>query len=190
MDNLNQQICARIKIEREARGWSLAELAQRAGVSRAMVYKIERGESSPTATLLGRLSGAFGISMSTLIARAEIREGRLLPREHQPVWCDPQSGYLRRHVSPLSEFPLDMVEIELPPGTDIPMPASAYLNSHHLIWVQRGELVFIEGDARHEMGAGDCLELGPPNDCAFKNESKDVCVYLVVRFNGQKAAVV
>ena len=69
-DNLNQRISARIRIERESRGWSLNDLAERAGASRAMIHKIERGESSPTASMLGRLSGAFGISMSTLIARA------------------------------------------------------------------------------------------------------------------------
>ena len=70
-DNLNQRISARIRIERESRGWSLNDLAERAGASRAMIHKIERGESSPTASMLGRLSGAFGISMSTLIARAD-----------------------------------------------------------------------------------------------------------------------
>ncbi|MCX2622676.1 helix-turn-helix domain-containing protein, partial [Klebsiella pneumoniae] len=77
-DNLNQRISARIRIERESRGWSLNDLAERAGASRAMIHKIERGESSPTASMLGRLSGAFGISMSTLIARAEMQEGKLL----------------------------------------------------------------------------------------------------------------
>jgi transcriptional regulator with XRE-family HTH domain len=80
-----------------------------------MIHKIERGESSPTATLLGRLSGAFGISMSTLIARAEMQEGKLLRFADQPVWHDPQSHYLRRHVSPRSDLPIDLVQIELPP---------------------------------------------------------------------------
>ncbi len=83
-DSINQRISARIRIERESRGWSLTELAERAGVSRAMIHKIERGESSPTATLLGRLSGAFGISMSTLIARAEMQEGKLLRSDESP----------------------------------------------------------------------------------------------------------
>ena len=95
-DNLNQRISARIRIERESRGWSLNDLAERAGASRAMIHKIERGESSPTASMLGRLSGAFGISMSTLIARAEMQEGKLLRFASQPVWHDPQSHYLRR----------------------------------------------------------------------------------------------
>ncbi len=93
-DNLNQRISARIRIERESRGWSLNDLAERAGASRAMIHKIERGESSPTASMLGRLSGAFGISMSTLIARAEMQEGKLLRFASQPVWRDPQSHYL------------------------------------------------------------------------------------------------
>ncbi|KSV10592.1 LacI family transcriptional regulator, partial [Klebsiella pneumoniae] len=34
-DNLNQRISARIRIERESRGWSLNDLAERAGASRA-----------------------------------------------------------------------------------------------------------------------------------------------------------
>lgn len=182
-DSINQRISARIRLERESRSWSLTDLAERAGVSRAMIHKIERGESSPTATLLGRLSGAFGISMSTLIARAEMQEGKLSRFDDQPVWHDPQSHYLRRHVSPRSDLPIDLVQIELPAGSDIPMPASSYVQARQLIWLQQGELVFMEGDTRHEMKAGDCLELGPPNDCRFINETTQPCVYLVVRLN-------
>ncbi|MGQ8707160.1 helix-turn-helix domain-containing protein [Serratia sp. TSA_198.1] len=180
LDNLNQRIGARIRIEREARHWSLSDLAERAGVSRAMVHKIERGDSSPTAMLLARLSGAFGLSMSKLIARAETQEGRLLRREDQPVWVDPESGYVRRHVSPRSDIPLDLVRVELPAGAEIPMPASVYAFKRQLIWLLSGELVFLEGENRHEMAAGDCLELGPPTDCVFKNESGEPCIYLVV----------
>ena len=169
-DNLNQRISARIRIERESRGWSLSELADRAGASRAMIHKIERGESSPTASMLGRLSGAFGISMSTLIARAEMQEGKLLRLANQPVWQR-------------SDLPIDLVQVELPGGSDIPMPAVSYALARQLIWLQQGELVFIEGTTRHEMQAGDCLELGPLNDCRFINETTQPCVYLVVRLN-------
>jgi transcriptional regulator with XRE-family HTH domain len=186
-DNINQRISARIRVERESRGWSLSDLAERAGVSRAMIHKIERGESSPTAALLARLSGAFGISMSTLIARAEMQEGKLLRFADQPVWRDPQSHYLRRHLSPKGDIPIDLVHIELPGGSDIPMPASAYLHARQLIWLQAGELVFVEGETRHEMKAGDCLELGPPNDCRFINKTTETCYYLIVRLNPASA---
>ncbi|WP_054694596.1 helix-turn-helix domain-containing protein [Desulfosarcina cetonica] len=179
-DDLDQRIAVRIRIERESRGWSLTDLAERSGVSRAMIHKIERGISSPTAMILGRLSGAFNLSMSKLIARAEIPDGHLLRHGDQPVWVDPQSGYIRRHVSPRSDLPLDLVRIELPPGAEIPMPASAYAFIQQLIWVLSGSLVFIEAAVRHEIEEGDCLELGAPVDCIFKNESSQVCSYLVV----------
>jgi transcriptional regulator with XRE-family HTH domain len=177
--DIDIRIGARIRTERENRGWSLTELAERASVSRAMIFKVERGDSSPTANLLGKLSGAFGLSMSTLMARAETRQGRLLRKVDQPVWTDPETGYVRRHVSPRSDMPIDLVRITLPAGKQVPMPASAYAFLRQLVWVLEGELVFIEGQMRHEMKEGDCLELGPPMDCVFKNESNRECSYAV-----------
>ena len=182
-NDVDKRIGMRIRIEREARAWSLTDLAERASVSRAMVYKVERGESSPTANMLGKLSGAFGLSMSTLMARAELKQGRLLRAADQPLWKDPATGYIRRHVSPKSDLPLDLVQVTLPAGRDVPMPASAYAFLRQLIWVISGQLVFIEGTARHEMGEGDCLELGPPADCIFSNETGRDCIYAVIALN-------
>ncbi len=183
-DSLDKRIGTRIRAERENRGWSLTDLAGRAAVSRAMIHKVERGESSPTAQLLGKLSGAFGLSMSTLMARAELRQGRLSRRAGQPVWTDPETGYLRRHVSPRTDLPLDLVEVTLLPGTEVAMPASAYAFQRQLIWVLEGALVFIEGPTRHDMLAGDCLELGPPVDCLFRNLSALPCRYAVLVLRG------
>lgn len=180
LDDIDRRIGTRIRIERESRGWSLTELAERSNVSRAMIHKVERGESSPTATLLAKLSGAFSLSMSALMARAEMHQGRFLKRGDQPVWIDPQTGYERRHVSPKSDLPLDLVRVELPAGTEVPMPASAFAFMRQLIWVLEGELVFFEGDTSHGMSAGDCLELGPPTDCVFRNESERSCIYAVI----------
>lgn len=180
LDNVDQCLGARIRIERELRGWSLTDLAKRSGVSRAMIHKVERGEASPTAMLLARLSGAFEISMSTLMIRAEMQEGMLLRKDQQQVWTDPVTGYIRRHVSPRSATPIDIIDVEFPPGKESSFPALSYVNRKHLIWVLRGELVFLEGGVRHEMTEGDCLELGPPNDCTFKNESSESCRYAVI----------
>ncbi|OQP87200.1 LacI family transcriptional regulator [Rhizobium rhizosphaerae] len=178
--DLDRRIGARIRIERDLRAWSLTDLAERAGVSRAMINKVERGESSPTAQLLGKLSGAFGLSMSTLMARAERGQGRLARRGEQPLWTDPETGYLRRQVSPRTELPLELVEIVLPPRAEVAMPAAAYAFQRQLIWVLEGALIFTEGSLRHELQAGDCLELGPPVDCRFDNETEAPCRYAVM----------
>jgi transcriptional regulator with XRE-family HTH domain len=108
-----RNLAARIKAERETRGWNVAELAERSGVSRAMIAKVEAGKSSPTAMLLGKFSGAFGITISTLLARAEDAiQARVLRYDQRLVWRDPQSGYVRRQVFPIpgSTVPIDLVE--------------------------------------------------------------------------------
>ena len=70
-DVTGRQLAARIQQEREAREWTLAELADHSGVSRAMLSKVEREEASLTAALLGRISAAFGLTLAQLFPRAE-----------------------------------------------------------------------------------------------------------------------
>lgn len=167
-------------MEREARGWSLSDLAAKAQVSRAMIHKVERGESSPTAKLLGKLSGAFGLSISTLLARAEADTGQLLRHADQPVWTDPETGYIRRQIAPRSDMPVDVTEVILPPGQSAPYPASSFAFIRQLIWVRDGQLTFHEGKTKHALSPGDCLRLGPPTDCIFSNETDAPVTYAVI----------
>ena len=183
-NHLDLRLAERLRAEREARGWSLEELAARSSVSRAMISKVERGESSPTAALLGRLSGAFGLSLSRLLARAEAVEGgRLWRAGEQVVWRDPGTGFLRRALTPPGAegtAPLELVAAELPPGAEIAYPAAAYafIQDQQMV-VLAGVLRFRQGGEVHDLAAGDCLRLGPPADCVFSNPGKILCRYLV-----------
>src|SRR6266851_453231 len=148
------QLSKRLRTEREARGWTVAELAGRSGVSRAMISKVERAEASPTASLLGRLSGAFGLTLSTLLARAEDRGGRLARAAGQPVWRDPETGFRRTAISPPGSAVLELVQGELPAGTTILYPASAFAFIDEQLWVLKGTLHFTEGAVTHVLHPG------------------------------------
>jgi transcriptional regulator with XRE-family HTH domain len=180
-DEASRRLAAQLRSERDSRGWAIAELAERSGVSRAMISKVERAEASPTAALLGRLCGAFGITLSTLLGRAEGAGGGSVARAAtQPVWRDPATGYLRRAVTPPGAEP-ELVRVELPPGARVAYPASAYAFTRgHAIWVLQGALHFHEGPVTHRLQAGDCLSLGPAADCTYENPSaRDAATYLV-----------
>lgn len=178
-DQLSLALAAAVQSARVGQGMSASGLAERSGVSRAMIGKIERGEAQPTAALLARLSGALGLTLSELVARAEGDDRRLARASEQPTWTDPETGYVRRAVSPPGGGPLELVEVLLPPNTEVAVPASAYAFIHQQILVLAGHLRFREGDATHELGAGDCLQLGPPAPCAFINPGSEPCRYLV-----------
>ncbi|HLK23510.1 MAG TPA: helix-turn-helix transcriptional regulator, partial [Caulobacteraceae bacterium] len=95
-DETEAGIAERVRLEREARGWSLADAAERSGVSKATISKIERREASPTAVTLVRLASAFDLTLAGLLARAEASQGPLVRAADQPLWSDPATGYIRR----------------------------------------------------------------------------------------------
>jgi transcriptional regulator with XRE-family HTH domain len=176
---LSASLAATVHAARLARELSASALAERSGVSRAMIGKIERGEAQPTAALLGRLSAALGMTLSELIARAEGDDRRLVRARDQPTWTDPYSGYRRRVVSPATGWPLELVEVDLPAGAEVSYPADAYAFIHQQIWMLEGHLRFREGDTQHELDTGDCLQLGPPAPCSFINPTLESCRYLI-----------
>ncbi len=177
---LEMRLAARVLREREQRGWSVAELAAKSGVSRAMISKIERGDASPTASLLVKIATAFGLPLSLLLARAEGDASRISRAADQQRWQDPESRYRRRAVSPPSDGLLQLTEVELPPPARISFPAAAYTFIHQQLWILDGTLTFHEGQTIHRLGPGDCLSLGPPTDHTFENQTKRPCRYLVI----------
>jgi transcriptional regulator with XRE-family HTH domain len=179
IDDSSAKLARRVRLERDARGWSLAELAERSGVSKATISKIERGEVSPTAVILVRLASAFDLTLAGLLLRAEGEAGRLQRAADQPRWRDPDTGYVRRQVYNRPDHPLEIVSVDLPAGAAVDFPASAYARIRQAVWVTAGRLVIDEGGERHELGAGDCLGFGPPGPVTIANPGPDACAYVV-----------
>jgi len=190
----------RLRAERRARGWPIERLAAASGVSRAMISKIERGESSPTAVVLGKLSAALELSVPELLTPRPAEDprggqpgtaGPDLPDDpaprggvvrraaSTPEWRDPDTGYLRRQVS-TPRFPAAVTEVTLPPGARVPYPAGAYAFIAQLVWVLSGQLTLKDGPAEHALAPGDTFELGEPRPREFRNDSAGDCRYLVV----------
>ena len=179
LDPTELALAARLRLEREARGWALAALAERSGVSKAMISRIERGEASPTAALLGRLSAAFGLTLSQLFARAE-GGGQLARRAEQPAWTDPATGFRRRSLSPPDPAGLELVWGELPPGVEIAYLAAALaFTATHQVLLLEGQLEIRLGERLHRLAPGDCLHFGPPAPTAYRNPGDTPACYVV-----------
>ncbi|MEV0898958.1 XRE family transcriptional regulator [Actinoplanes sp. NPDC049802] len=180
VDPLVGQIASRIRAERENRRWTLAQLADASGVSPAMISRIERGESSPTAVLLGRLSAAFQLSIAALLDDAGTGPATGVRRGTEAAeWRDPGTGYRRRQITGPG-FPAEIAEIHLPAGARVPYPAAAFAFIRQIVWVLDGRLTFHDGDAVHELGPGDTIELGEPAERAFVNATGSDCRYVVI----------
>ncbi len=60
-------VAERLFLFRDAAGWSQAETARRAGISRTSVVLTETGETSPRTPTLRRMARAFGVSVEDFL---------------------------------------------------------------------------------------------------------------------------
>jgi transcriptional regulator with XRE-family HTH domain len=178
---LDGRLAERLAAARAVRGLTLDELARASGVSRAMISRIERGESSPTAAVLGRLAAGLEVTLSSLFAAVEGAAAPLLRAADQPAWRDPESGYIRRDVAPPGTgSSQDIVRVTLPAGARIAYPAASYVNRDHHILLLSGRLRFENGDRVFDLEPGDCLWLPEVADSAYVNPGTGAAEYLVL----------
>jgi transcriptional regulator with XRE-family HTH domain len=179
--NIDALIAQRLKAHRSARGWSLDELAQRSGVSRAMISRIERCDSSPTAGLLAKLSDALGVSLSSLMTEADAPRHAVSRRSAQPLWRDPETGYVRCMVSPpADETDAEIVAIELPAGARVAYEPLRNVRYDQQVLVLDGRLRVQLGREAVDLDAGDCLRMALDQDHAFENTGAVAVRYLVI----------
>lgn len=186
LSDLNHRIAGRVRDLRAARGLSLDALAGRSGVSRSMISLIERGESSPTAVVLEKLSAGLGVTLASLFdapdGAAPASSGPVARRKDQPEWQDPASGYVRRNVSPAGmPQPMQIVEVYFPAGGRVAFETGARdVRVHQQVWVLAGAIDVTVGEERHRLREGDCLAMELDRPTMFHNPTRKPARYAVV----------
>ncbi len=164
---------------REGRELTLAGLAERSGLSRATLSRIENAEVSPTAETLGRLATVYALPISQLLAPLEQGFQPVVRRGDQGLWRDPEHDFLRRSVSP-SNGPLrvEVIEGQLGPRQAIAYAAPAIPGQEHHVYLLSGGMeITVEGKT-HALRAGDCLRYILFGDTLFKTTDTP-CTYVI-----------
>ncbi len=181
MDNFSLRLATHLNELRVSAGWSLDQLAENCGISRATLSRMEKAEVSPSAENLGRLCAAYGLPVSRLLMMAEDSFDPRVPFERQPEWRDPETGFTRRSVSPAAPgLSGEVLECHLPPNSEIsyqtpPKPGQ----EHHLILLD-GNLTLTVDATAHHLSGGDCLRYHLSGPTQFETGPTRGARYLLV----------
>jgi transcriptional regulator with XRE-family HTH domain len=180
--NINRRIASRVRSLRTELGLTLDALAAKCDVSRSMLSLVERGESSPTAVVLDKIAGGLGVSLATLFDDASAPASPLSRPADRTPWRDPQSGYVRRNISPANfPSPIQIVEIVLPAGASVAYETGARdVSMHQQIWVQEGSVEVRLGRVTYRLSEDDCLAMQLNEPTAFRNRTRKPARYLVI----------
>lgn len=95
----NQKFSDRLRITRELRKLSQAELAQKAGLQPSAISHFETGRRSPSFDNLKRLADSLGVSMDYLFGRTD-----------EPAGSGGIVARIARHAGQLSQSDLEAVD--------------------------------------------------------------------------------
>jgi transcriptional regulator with XRE-family HTH domain len=157
-------IGARVKHERQSRGWTLDQLAAVAGVSRRMLINVEQGAANPSVGTLLRISDALGVGLPALVEFP--RPAPVMVTRHgdgAALWTSESGG---RGVLVAGTEPPDVVELwdwTLAPGDQHLSEAHAP-GTKELAQVQQGTIVVTVADQSVTLDVGDAVAF--PSDVA------------------------
>lgn len=183
----------RIRARRTALGLTLEALAERAGVSRAMLSDIEREVKNPTIKVLSQIAEGLECTVSSLLGEqpGKTIESMQIVRKHERrVLIDPHSGVERHLVAPaLQHHGIEVLWYVIPAGkrTGAFPPHQQGVEEHitvvqgclhctlgeHQIVLEREDSVFFLADVMHD----------------FYNPGPDVCSYFLIIDSSHKENV-
>ena len=177
----NAVLAHRLESIRNDKGFSLDELAALTDISRSTLSRIERGETSPTANVLGRLCAVYEITMSQLLSAIEPDLPRHLKFSDAKKWLDSDSGFTRVALSPPAEnYNIEVTwgELLVGSGVSYEAPPKEGLEQHLILLEGNLELTFDE--TSYQMEPMDCLALKLHGASQFRNLGSIPAQYLVI----------
>jgi transcriptional regulator with XRE-family HTH domain len=171
----------RVRELRRGRGLTLEELAERSGVSRAMISKVERGEKNPTLVVAAKVAEGLETTLSELLGTEERRKIIVVHRERQMVMRDPETGFERQLLSPslggrAVEFIRNIVPRESTSGEFLPHRRGV----EEYVVVEKGRLRAIIGGEEYLLEEGDALYFEADVSHRFDNAGDGECSYYLV----------
>jgi transcriptional regulator with XRE-family HTH domain len=176
-----ERLGARVRELRRERRLTLDDLAERSGVSRAMISKVERGEKNPTLVVAAKLAEGLGITLSELLGTEERREVVVVPREKQMVMRDPETGFERRLLSPsFGGRGVEFIRNVVPEGSTSGEFPPHRRGVEEYVAVEKGRLKAILAGEEHLLEEGDALYFEADVTHRFDNAGDGECNYYLV----------
>jgi transcriptional regulator with XRE-family HTH domain len=171
----------RVRILRRERGLTLNLLAERSGVSRAMISKLERGEKNPTLVVAAKVAEGLGVSLSQLVGVEERGEVVVVPLERRMIMRDPGTGFERQLLSPsFGGRGIEFIWSVVPEGSSSGEFPPHRRGVEEYVVVEKGRLRAVLGGEDYLLEEGDALYFEADISHRFDNAGEGECSYYLV----------
>lgn len=177
MDDVATRLGRNVRVLREARSLTQAQMAKTAGLPRATWANLESGAANPTLSVLDRVAIAFQVTIEELIA-APRSEAKHYPKASVPVKLRGAVSIKKLLPDPIPGMEID--RLELPPHakmTGVPHTPG----TREYLTCESGAIVLIASGEEYRLEAGDVVAFRGDQRHSYVNAtSKAAVAYSVV----------
>lgn len=177
MNQLDKNIAMNLKRIRKSKNMSLDMLAEQTGVSKSMLGQIERGESNPTISTIGKIMEGIRISFDDLINNPKERVEIIKKDDVLAYSHDGCNIYGYKTYDSGKNFEIYVIEI---------MPQKSYTgnphgeNSHEAVIVDEGTLRVSTADGEFIVQKGDLIDFVTDKSYVYYNDTSEILKLHVV----------
>lgn len=181
---LDAVVGANLRAQRTRVGYSLDELAGRAGVSRTLLGQIELGRQLPSISVMWRIAQALGVPFSTLLSSPTRTGLTVLHRSGAKVLQSADGRFSSRALFPFGDpYGAEFYELRLAPHSREDADPHRPGTRENLV-VTSGKLQLDVGSDRVALEAGDSVLFTADVAHSYVNLGSEPCVmYLVMTYS-------
>lgn len=165
--SLAARIGARLRGLRQARGLTLATLAEQSGVSVSYLSAVEKGVNLPSLQTLASVTEALGASIPAVLAeegQTHVKAGRV-----------PEQATATVDTShPLLQLRTAILRASAGDHGDSPVPTE---NHDLFVFVQHGQILLSLAGGDYLLGDGDALDAKNPGKVSWRADDECVAVW-------------
>ena len=173
---------ARVKALRASMGLSLRDLAERSGVSAPMLSQVERGETSPTLAVAGRIASGLDLTLSQLL-RLDEAEHVIVIRDGEGRTRARPGHRFEELTPPLPGQRADVSRHRLDPGAATGGPSDPPLHepgARETTLVLAGDLTLVIDGEDHTLHTGDAVTFDADLPHHFENRDAEPAEFVAV----------
>lgn len=172
-----------VKEARLERKFSLQDLALKAGVSKTMLYAIEKEKKIPTLLIAIKISDALGVDLSSLIDNANKHRVTVIRRDERTIINDKKTSITLELLSPPNSSGVELVLVKLPPNTSTGLlpPHQPYVKEY--ITLSSGSIrVTLSHDQIYDLQEGDSISFDADVAHEILNLSNEESIYYFIGY--------
>ena len=163
------QLGERLRALRQERGLSIAQVAQRTGLTKGFLSQLERNLTSVSLAALARICSALGVRFGDVLDEPPM--GAVIHRESAIRWTE-VGNHEDLVLSPPEEERLNLIESRIPPGVSAGDGVYTFPADVELVYVLAGALELNVGSEVVTVTAGETFTYSPRDPHSWRNPSK------------------